>query len=318
MELVYAEALRQLKAQQSRSEQQLREAINTALGREAERSWDLVVLQIEQGTNPTWFVGFSCFLTVSRAYSTFRIFKARDGQYQQVVTSAAFPALKISDRLDMPIDHATLEAKLLRSQASKGRTYILTDWVRAGMSPAPGSLFLWEWDGQQLRLVWQLIGFEYGTVEVVDQLLLLNRPDVPPEKLDLTTVREAKRYVEVYRLQDGNLVKDGLLSRDSAERYLREGLISASDPDSVMRLAAMLDTIGDKRGAIWAYEEVIRLDSKRPLPYMALSLLYEALGQFGKAAEYMQQLAPVAGGLNAEGERRLQELQRKAKQQRQP
>jgi hypothetical protein len=235
-----------------------------------------------------------------------------------VVTSEQFAVLKAFDKLEIPIDHASLEARLLRSGDSMDRTYIFTDWVRAGMSPAPGSMFLWEWDGEQLRLVWQLIGFQYGTVKVVDHLLFLNKPKVAPEELSPSTAREAERSVEVYHLQKGELVKDGLLKRELAERYLRERLINVNDPESLTELAYMLETAGEKGAAVWVHERVVALDPKRPLPYMSLSRLYEDLKQYAKAADYMERLASMMGGLSDEGNRRLEELRRKANQQRKP
>jgi len=317
MESVYAAAVRHLNSSRRTSVQQLRGAINVALSREKETSWDLMILQLDQGEKPAWFVGFTCALSITEAYSTFRIFKAFGGQYQQVVVSGQYPALKRFDKLEIPIDHAGLRAQLLRSSDSKDRTYIFTDWVRAGMSPAPGSMFLWEWDGQQLRLIWQFIGFQYGTVKVVDHLVLLNRPEVPPEGLDPSSARQARRYVEVYRLKNRKLLKDGLLNRELAEKYLREGAVNANDPDSLMNLAPSLWEV-DKEGAVRLYEQVVTLDPQRPLPYMSLSMLYEELGQFGKAAEYMRRLGSLVGGLSEEGERRIEELQRKAAEQRQP
>lgn len=304
---VYQVVLDKLNSKKYASFDTLKADVESALEGVPRQPEDLILLPLDNRPPSTLLVKFHCFLTVSRAYSSFRILKSVNGQYTIAASSAHDSLLSQTDETGLSVDRSIV-AITLPPSSETNRQYILTEWVRAGMSPAPFSLIVWEWDGKTLRPIWHRLNLVYATAQVLGRVIILalgaSNQDVLPDG----TPKPVEWRREAYRLSDKAVVFDGLLTQALLERYLREQIITPKDADSFLKLAQLWGDLGAVNKAIPLYEQALKLDSNQRFRFLHLVLaeLYEQQGQYREAIAILERYRNLVDEkLTAEGRQKI-------------
>jgi hypothetical protein len=306
-EQVYSAVLERVQSRSELSIKQIKEEVRQSELVGKRRFFGIEVL--DGRPQPTLLIWYTCPVTATSGYSSFRIYKFASNRYRLVTRSEQFPSMEHTDRYGQRLDQGLLEVEKLPGSSRNG-TFFLTRWTVGGSSPPITSAVVWQWNGEKLKSIWERFKLRMS-VEVLGRVIrcsVLENEDEVRDKRERAQWRD-----EMYRVEKGGLVSDGLLDRVLAERYLREGVIT---PDSAKALAEWADVFrgfGDDVTAIQLFEQAVKADRSYLIPYFALSRLYEKLENYEKAAEWTRRLADVAGGLSEEGKRHMNELERKAR-----
>jgi len=306
-ERVHAAILEKLQTRPRLTIEQITEDIRKAIGRSP-----LFGLEtLDKLPQPTLLAWFSCPLSEIEGHSTFRIFQFSRGGYRTVVRSEDFPLVEHINRVGQRLDQGALEVKLMPSTSSN-QAFFLTRWIVSGSSPQIFSVVLWKWDGQTVKPIWERLDLHYASFKVLGTIIMLSIEIRDDQGLEEGDQRPTWRD-EIYRLEKGRVVFDGLLNQALAERYLRQGIINPSDAESLTQWAYIFRRFDDKMTAIQLLEQAVSANPKYTFSYYTLSQFYEEQGDYAKAALWMRKLGEAAGGLSEQGKQHLNELERKAK-----
>jgi hypothetical protein len=269
---------------------------------------DFGLLALTRSELPLVVASFSCAMDATDFQGAFRVFAARDGQYEVVARSQDYPVL---DEVDS--DGSSLSAGVVSIRSAPSGTNaanLVTRWTRGGGSPAPFSLIVWNWDGQRLEPIWSRADIKRSAAAFIGPLIVIESMD--PDQGDEHTS-------QAYRMSGQHVVFDGIVDRSLLQRYLSDKVIQPQTPDEFLATGDLFQSVGELETALTYYK--LRLaaetDESSDYLYYVVADLYERLGRSAVAVDFLTQYKTRnAGHLTAEAQRdlnqRIQALNRKA------